>query len=184
MLPHAELTRIETNAIAVIWFTNRMSTTLNGDRPNLVFGLGPSIYSDKSWHTHSIGSAVTGEAATPAAEIGLDTSVRTAVALVRASSLLSAWVWPLSWQTRIRRPCDSISIGSPDIDQSESLACLYLSTMRPGGHALVVTNALETMQTERTDRLGGYLMRDPRTRSALRGGKGSPSLYSRSRTER
>ncbi|ABG92571.1 conserved hypothetical protein [Rhodococcus jostii RHA1] len=34
-----------------------------------MFGLGPSIYSDKSWHTHSSGSAVTGEAATQAAEI-------------------------------------------------------------------------------------------------------------------
>ena len=81
-----------------------MSTTLDGDRPNLVFGLGPSIYSDKSWHTHSIRSAVTGEAATQAAEIVLDTSVRTAVALS------------------------------------------FLSTMGPGGHALGVTNAPETMQ--------------------------------------
>lgn len=61
MLLHAELTRIETNAIAVIWFTNRMSTTLNGDRPNLVFGLGPSIYPDKSWHTPNTGSLRTDE---------------------------------------------------------------------------------------------------------------------------
>ncbi|MEU2006755.1 hypothetical protein ACH47B_36710 [Rhodococcus sp. NPDC019627] len=28
-----------------------MSTTLNGDRPNPVFGLGPSIHPNKSWHT-------------------------------------------------------------------------------------------------------------------------------------